>query len=287
MICMQRSSGGLIVFLLKMWNFNFGLQSFCRSIQGFCLWKFLMHYLAYLFLIGYFIYLFIFQRLSPFPVSPLKPSYSILLPATMRVFSLPPILSYLTALAFPYTGNRAFTGQKASPIDARLLHTRPEPWVPPCTLFGLWSSSQEQWGTWQVDTVALPYRAAKSLSSFSPFANFSIGDPVLSPMVSFNIHFCICQTLEEPLRRQPYQAPVSKHFPASSIAFRFDDSIRWIPRWGSLWLTFPSVSTPHFISIFPPLSILFPLSKKHWSILTLVFLLLELHVICELYLGYN
>jgi hypothetical protein len=35
------------------------------------------------------------------------------------------------------------------------------------------------------------------------------------------------------------------------------------------------------------LSILFPPSKKDWSICTLVFLLLELHVVCELYLGYS
>jgi hypothetical protein len=29
------------------------------------------------------------------------------------------------------------------------------------------------------------------------------------------------------------------------------------PRWGSLWIAFPSVSSPQFVSIFPPLSILF------------------------------
>ena len=29
--------------------------------------------------------------------------------------------------------------------------------------------------------------------------------------MTVNIHFCICQALSEPLRRQLYQAPVSKH----------------------------------------------------------------------------
>jgi hypothetical protein len=24
----------------------------------------------------------------------------------------------------------------------------------------------------------------------------------------------------------------------------------WIPRWGSLWMAFPSVSAPHFVSLF-------------------------------------
>ena len=35
-----------------------------------------------------------------------------------------------------------------------------------------------------------------------------------------------------------------------------------IPRWGSLWMAFPSVSAPHFVSITPPMGILFPLLKR-------------------------
>jgi hypothetical protein len=31
----------------------------------------------------------------------------------------------------------------------------------------------------------------------------------------------------------------------------------WVPRWGSLWMAFPSVSAPYFVLIFPPVSILF------------------------------
>jgi hypothetical protein len=29
----------------------------------------------------------------------------------------------------------------------------------------------------------------------------------------------------------------------------------WIPRWGSLWMTFPSVSAPYSVSIFAPQSL--------------------------------
>ena len=36
----------------------------------------------------------------------------------------------------------------------------------------------------------------------------------------------------------------------------------WIPRWGSLWMAFPSVSPPDFISVFSPMSILFPLLRR-------------------------
>jgi hypothetical protein len=59
----------------------------------------------------------------------------------------------------------------------------------------------------------------------------------------------------------------------------------WIPRWGSLWLAFPSVSTPHFVSIW--VSYLVHPSKKHWNNHILVSLLLVLHMICELNLGYS
>jgi hypothetical protein len=51
-------------------------------------------------------------------------------------------------------------------------------------------------------------------------------------------------------------------------------------------MAFPSVSAPDFVSLFPHLSILFPLVRTK-TIHTLVFILLELHVIYELYLGYS
>jgi hypothetical protein len=40
-----------------------------------------------------------------------------------------------------------------------------------------------------------------------------------------SIHLCIYQVLVEPLRRQLYQTPVSKHLLASTIVSRFDDCI--------------------------------------------------------------
>ena len=46
-------------------------------------------------------------------------------------------------------------------------------------------------------------------------------------------------------------------------------------------MAFASVSAPHFVSVFAPSS------KKDRSTHTSVFLLLELHVVCELYLGYS
>ena len=68
------------------------------------------------------------------------------------------------------------------------------------------------------------YGVAKPFSSFSPFSNSSIGDSVLSPKVGCE-HPPLYQALAQPLRRQLYQAPVSKHFLAFTIVSGFGDCI--------------------------------------------------------------
>jgi hypothetical protein len=37
--------------------------------------------------------------------------------------------------------------------------------------------------------------------------------------------------------------------------------MRWIPGWGSLWMVFPSVSAPNFVSVSPSMGILFPILR--------------------------
>ena len=51
----------------------------------------------------------------------------------------------------------------------------------------------------------------------------------------------------------------------------------WIPRWGSLWILFSSVSASHFVSVTPPMVILFPLLRRikvstFWSSIFLSFM---------------
>jgi hypothetical protein len=58
----------------------------------------------------------------------------------------------------------------------------------------------------------------------------------------------------------------------------------WIPEWGSLWMVLLSVSAPNFVSVTPSMGIFVLHTKKEQSIHTLVFLLLEFHVFCKLYL---
>jgi hypothetical protein len=55
------------------------------------------------------------------------------------------------------------------------------------------------------------YEAANSFSSLGPFSAPSLGTLCSVQWLAVSIHFCICQALAEPPRRQLYQAPVSKH----------------------------------------------------------------------------
>jgi hypothetical protein len=53
---------------------------------------------------------------------------------------------------------------------------------------------------------------------------------------------CIGQGLVEPLRDQTYQPPLIKHVLASSTVWElWCLQMEWIPRWGGLWMAFPSV----------------------------------------------
>jgi hypothetical protein len=89
----------------------------------------------------------------------------------------------------------------------------------------------------------------------------SLGTLCSVQWMAVSIHFCICQALAEPLRRQLYQAPVSKLLLASTIVSGFGGYL-WdgFPRWGSIVI--PSVSTPHFVSVAPSMGILFSILRR-------------------------
>jgi hypothetical protein len=87
--------------------------------------------------------------------------------------------------------------------------------------FCWWSSPWELLGGLVGSYCCYSYGAANTFSSFSPSLI-----PLLETLCSFQwlaviIHLCICQILAEPLRRQLYQAPVSKHFLASTMVSGF------------------------------------------------------------------
>jgi hypothetical protein len=69
--------------------------------------------------------------------------------------------------------------------------------------------------------------------------------------VAVSIHIFISQALSEPLRRQLYPDPVSKHFLASAIVSGFGVCM-WSGSQGEeAWMAFPLVSAPFFAPVFP------------------------------------
>jgi hypothetical protein len=100
-------------------------------------------------------------------------------------------------------------------------------------------------------------------------------------MLAANIQLCICKDLAGPLRRQLPLAPFGKHFLASTIVLESSDHyLGWIAKWmavSALALGLHIYSCVYFV----------PLYKNDQRTYTLVFLLLELHVVCEVYLRYS
>ena len=96
--------------------------------------------------------------------------------------------------------------------------------------------------------MGLQTPSAHSVPSLTP----PLGNSILSPTVS--ICLCICQALAETAISGSCQQALL----ACTIVSVFSDCM-WdgFPR-GSPWMAFPSVSAPHFVYIFAPVSILFP-----------------------------
>jgi hypothetical protein len=51
----------------------------------------------------------------------------------------------------------------------------------------------------------------------------------------------------------------------------------WIPEWGSLWIVYPFILAPNFVSVTPFMGFLFHILRRnevstHWSSLFLIFL---------------
>jgi hypothetical protein len=201
-------------------------------------------------------YLFTFLMLSPFLISPHPETlYSIPSPpATMKVCPHPSTHPCLHTLALTL-GHQAFMGTRASsPIDDwqghPLLPIWLEPWVPPCVLLGWWF---RPWELWLVDIVVLPMGlqtpSAPSVISLTP----PLGIPTLSAIVG----------CEHPPLYMSGSGWVSQETAISGSCQHAVVGIHnsvcvcwlymgWIPRWGSHWMAFPSVSAPHLVSLFSP-----------------------------------
>ena len=104
--------------------------------------------------------------------------------------------------------------------------------------------------------------------------------------LTVNIHLCICKALAGPLRRQSYQATFNIHFLASTIVSGFGNYIcdespdGTIPGWPFLHSLFYTLASYFLLCVFcAP-------CKKDQSIHPWIYLLIELHGVCELYPDY-
>jgi len=180
----------------------------------------------------------------PVPLSPIPP-----FPALWGCSPSHPTTPISPPWHSPTLGNPAFRGPRASPpIDHRqchsLLHMGLEPWVPPCVLLvgGLVPGSSGGSGCCY---CCSSYGVANPLSSFSPFSNSSIGVPMISLKLAASILICIIKALAEPLRRHSLSGSCQQVLLGiSNSDWIWWLHMGWIPRWGSLWMTFPSDSAP-------------------------------------------
>jgi len=125
------------------------------------------------------------------------------------------------------------------------------------------------------------YRFVYSFSFFSPFSNYSIWVPVLSQIVCYEhpplFFLCSGRASQETVISGPCKPSL---LGIINVVWVWCLDVGWICRWGSLWMAFSSVSALYFVYF--SCECFAPPSKKDWNIHALVFLLLELHVVCEL-----
>ena len=131
-------------------------------------------------------------------------------------------------------------------------------WLVVPSLGALWGLTY--WHCW------LLHGAANPLSFFSPFSNSSIRDPKLSPMVGCELPPLYFSGSSRASQVTAISGSYQQALPSihNSVWVWWQYMI-WIPWWGSLWIVFPSVSVPHFVSISPPVNILFSFLKNTGS----------------------
>jgi hypothetical protein len=106
-----------------------------------------------------------------------------------------------------------------------LLSMQLETWVPPCVLFGWWFSPWELCGGGEVWLVHFVSPLGLQISSAPWVLSHPLGTLCTVQWLAVSIHLCICQALAEPLRRQVYQVPFSKHLLLSTIVSAFGNCI--------------------------------------------------------------
>jgi hypothetical protein len=107
------------------------------------------------------------------------------------------------------------------------------------------------------------YRVSDPFSSLGTFSSFSIEFPVFHPIDDY----------EHPLLYLPGTGIASQETAISESSQQSLSGIcnsvwvwwlymGWVPEWGSLWMVFPSILAPNFVSVTPSTGILFPILRR-------------------------
>jgi len=202
--------------------------------------------MLFFFFIGYFKYLHFNAILFP-PLPSPSP-----FPASVKMFPLPP----------QHPGIPLHWGNEPSWDQWLLLLLMPENAI----LCYMCSWSHEFLNVYCLVSGLVPrssrvligwYCCSYGFSCFSTFSNTSIGDPVLSLTVSCKPPHLYQQgsgrgSQETAISGSCQQALLAIH---NSI-WVWWLHMGWIPMCGKLWMTFPSVSAPHFVPAFHLMSLL-------------------------------
>jgi len=153
-------------------------------------------------------------------------SLSLILPLlssdSMAMLPLPPTHTTSPIWDFPILGNRAFSYWCQTMLCSI---TYAEEVMDPsmCTLWLVVYSQGVLGGLdgWCCSSYGLKTPPAPSVLSLAP----PLGSPCSVLWLAASIPICIGKALPEPIRRHPYQAPVSKHSLASAIVTRLGGCI--------------------------------------------------------------
>ena len=127
-----------------------------------------------------------------------------------------------------------------------------EPLICPCILFGQWFSLWELWVDWLANIVLCMGFQFPSASSVLPLtlALGSLGGRGGS-VRWLTVSVCICIGQVEPLREPIPGSCQQVILGICNSVWVWCLQMGWIPRWGGLWMVFPSVSVPFFVPGFP------------------------------------
>jgi hypothetical protein len=169
--------------------------------------------------------------LSPFPFhhppplqkkTPISSSLPLLL--WWCCYTHPPTHSHLPTLNSSTLGH-LYLFHRTKDLSSHWCMTKLHMQLEPCVLLCWWLSSGELWGVWLVDIfvllMGLQTPSTPSVLSLTPL----LGTLCSPQWLTVSICLFICKVLAGPFRRQPYHAPFSMHFLASTMVSGFGDCI--------------------------------------------------------------